>query len=387
MFDSSYVKSLGQSIISLDGDRVFTSEEIEDEKLKQNAKICSLILEEATAEYIFKRPLIGGKIASLDEIIENLIELYDLNLKKTNRVPVIDEILSSNGYFEKSISDRNISNTDYRILGRTEKGRVQALLNLHSNDRGFSVESMNASYNYDESQNIGKLVVKFKKIPFSKRNNVSIFDLEVTDRIEYAKNQLSIAREIGDEVMTKYWNDIIENMTRKASILSKKVILSNTKNDHSDNNKENKVTSYKTSFSQYKYAEEQLEAAKLSKDIEMVEFWGEVIAHIEASSFIYFHENELQTLYKNRMTALKGGNLDIVKQCDLSIKKILEEEPLSISHDLWTSIDRENRRNYISLKIIESDVIGTKEELDYWESSLKLMDENSSQFDETYQEI
>lgn len=254
----------------------------------------------------------------------------------------------------------------------------------------------------------------------------SIFDLKGIEKLNYARRQLETSLSNDDKVMTKYWLDTIHNInltigndainpelkealrrleiavesSNMASIsywnevidgmvetVQKNHIEEQSGTQKDDTPQQNfvreeapKTTSKED---QLIYAREQFKVAMATGDEETANLWQNVIEGVtkeissgeytqNAKTFdIYPQATELANLYECYTRASKRGETEIADRYAQSIKDIIKDHPLAIEPSTWESYTEEERLRFMNLKAIETDILGEREEHEYWLSYIK----------------
>ncbi len=212
MFDYKKVVELGSSVISRDGSKVYNGEEIIDERTKDEAKIASLIYEEALLKFTASK----DEQKPFDYYCNKAIATYSLNGEITadpiNKA--IQEILA-NDHMTVTLETDSLYSSPYSFLAQTEKDRRGALLRYLSRSKGFAFS--NLVVDFDQSNRI--LSLKYDRSLENKSDYQDIFALSPSEKIEYAENRLKALLNSPPskerDSMIPYWEEIISSLKGK----------------------------------------------------------------------------------------------------------------------------------------------------------------------------
>lgn len=337
MFDVQKVKELGLANISLDGNTVYLGNTlIENEETKVNARIASLVYEEASLEFASlsqdKTPNI-----SFDRIVEKIIRKYGLNGEVTNNPAnaAINRIL---GYEHIEIPlIGNLNSSEYSILARTEKRRGEAVLKRCAQKRGFDITEL--TFGFDPKTRI--LYVDYKKIPFQKTNLP--FGLTLQDKIQDAYRNLKKATQAGDGVMIRYYSDLLASYKNIPTTKKQNLIPA-----------EAEILSSTTS-------EPRPALWQANKK--------------EGSDYSYPATQDLKNLYNGMKRATEQNRSELAKEYSTAIKHTLAKYPISLTPEIWRGLNTKGKIEFYDLKILEAEIFGRHEALAHWNNAKKeLMD-------------
>lgn len=367
MFDVEKIKKYGQAIISLDGQSVYCEHQLSNDEEKTEARISSLLYEEAKIAHF-----IVGSASNLDGAIEEEINKYDLNHKGSSSTEawIIAQILTSNGHIEFDLSDKKIASACH-FLARTEGKRGLAILEYHAHREGFTME------NFDIQKSGNKLILTFEKkyIDNNFLTRKTIFDMQGREKIEYAKKELATCLANKDETMSRYWQDIIDNLSSK---LNAKNFVTTNEEEHSTNlsSNEKKPSSPSNEVDisledQTDYAQEQFKSAIADGREEEANFWQSVIDGLDNEPKVHIKEMLIRRQYKNFEEARRRGDPAILEVYRNDIRNELQKDTLSMRPEEWENMDTPLRIRYMEIKRIEADINNNPEEYTYWNKMLQ----------------
>lgn len=219
--------------------------------------------------------------------------------------------------------------------------------------------------------------------------NKSIFELNPSEKIEYAKNKLKLAIDQNDKVMISYWQELlISLLTRVPTVETKtydeqpmKDTTSNeVKYEHASSNpkqEQRDTNQYEPPFfkdTRKEQAQKSLEKARLERKGQNIEFWQGVLDELTSKAYIYSNENELERLSIQKQRAYMMGNDELIASSQASIEDILKRHPIMITPDVWEQLDQTGKKHYMSLKAFEAKMTNKPTEKVYWENRLRRID-------------
>ncbi len=351
IFDYKKVTELGNCIISLDGQTVYNDGLITDEDTKLEAKVASLVYEEALFEYNANAK--DAKF-TFEDACKKVIARYGLNGETNDDMEnrAIRTLLENE---QVTVSSTALENSPYRILARTEKGRGIAVLRYKAKQLGFDIENLTVENNLQK----GTIKISYRKKPLAKTDfeQKFFFDMTAQEKDAYASKKAEEAMAKGDYSTVKYWNDVRANIKWQYA----------PKGSTTAPSDEHRQTEWNASKKEkLQYATEQLDLAEKSQDEETAERWQQVIEDIE--NRVYLFEEEVERLYLGFQDAIKKGNYSLAKMCGKNAQNIIDRHPITMSPEKWNLLSLEEKDRYNHLKLMEAAVYEKKEQFDYWKS-------------------
>lgn len=373
MIDIGTVKKYGNAVISLDGKNVYADRLITDPEEKTIAKVASLLYEDAMIEYYLEK---NGAGISIDAMIESEIKKYSLDHtpSSSEEAKVIEKILHSTGSITLDLRDESTLKGS-RFLERTEKGRGLAILEYRALEEGFAIENLQMKNNGTQLEITFTKRMKKDSIDNSSASKKTVFDLQGREKIDYATAELAKSRASKDEVMSKYWQDIIDNLTSKLPSTSKtSVPQTNSSNERAIGSSAEVDSSNPSNVSledRQDYATNCFKEAVDRGKEEEANFWQSVMDGLDKEAKIHSKEMFIRKLYKNYEDARRRGDEAIIALYRKDIQNELSKEPLSVTPEEWQEMDNSLKKRYMEMKKIDADTANKPEEFAYWDKTLE----------------
>lgn len=88
------------------------------------------------------------------------------------------------------------------------------------------------------------------------------------------------------------------------------------------------------------------------------------------STFEYEQSDILKNLERQKHEALKNNDEVAANYYENSIKTTLKNNPISVSPEVWDTMDNNQRKRFIELKMKEAKILQDKEAFIYWQNNL-----------------
>ena len=188
---------------------------ISDEQTILEVKSSFLIYNESKISYKSDINQFGKASGDENKYISKTMEKFavsdEVNSYGTNKL--INSLVATNGFFEEMIGSDDLSNSKFSIFVDNKVDYGISYLRLKCREHGFDLDSFDVKLDTSEFQKNGvaKVIIHYNKKEYTKQVQSEIHNLNGTDKIDYAREQLQKAIQENDEDMIKYWQATVEH--------------------------------------------------------------------------------------------------------------------------------------------------------------------------------